>query len=164
MWAEDLNLSSLDEQNEWKEFSEEDKEQVKEDGKKAKQARKKIQNSQIKWKEIAIFLSKILWRYYDNWIIINIIHSFLINIEKEQKNLIFIFDPFIEENHNFHKINDYIIYIKENIKKLKKDHINLIINIIEFEKLWWELFWETLKKDEVNYTNFIKELEKELKS
>ena len=165
MWAEEINLSSLDEKNEWQEASEKDKQKVAEDSKKVKQVRKKIKDYQIKWNEIALFLAKILWRYYDNWFIINIVHSFLENLEKEYDNLVIIFLPFLEQENKFAKIHDYIVYIKDNIKKLNENHIELIVAIIEFEKLWWEMFWITLKKEDsdINYEKFIKELKLELR-
>lgn len=166
MWVEELSLWTLDEKSEWKESSEEEKQKIKEDSKKSTQVRKKIKDSQIKWKEIANFLARILWRYYNNWNIINIIHNFLKHIQQEQKNLIVIFSPFLDKDNKFTKINDYILYIKENIKKINENHIELIISIIEFEKLWWEMFWKTLKKEDsdIGYEKFIRELKKELKS
>jgi len=166
MWAEELNLWTLDEKgNSWKEVSEKESKKVAEDSKKAKQVRKKIKDSQMKWNEIALFLAKVIWRYYNNWIIIKIMHSFLKNLEKEYKKLVIIFSPFLEQKHNFFKINDYLVYIKDNIKELDENHIDLIIEIIEFEKLWWELFWESLRKknSDINYKQFIEEIKETLK-
>jgi len=166
MWSEELNLASLDDQNSSQEVSEKDKQKVTEDAKKTKQVRKKIKDSQLKWKEIASFLAKILWKYYNNWFIINIVHSFLENIYKEYKSLVIIFSPFLEQTTKFTKIHDYISYVKDNIKTLNENHIELIVSIIEFEKLWWEIFWTTLKKEDsdINYEKFIKELKLELRS
>lgn len=168
MWAEELNLWALDEQNNWQEVSEKDKQKVSEDSKKAKQVRKKIKDSQVKWKEIALFLSKILWRYYDNWVIVNIIYTFLKYIEDEYENLLKIFTPFLtsDDSFSYTKINKYIEYIKKNMDILTDEHINLIVSLIECEKLWWDSFWSTLKKkdSDINYENFIKELKLELKS
>lgn len=163
MWVEELNLWVMDEQNNWKEVSEKDKQKVQEDSKKAKQVKKQIKDTQIKWKEIALFLSKVLWRYYDNWFIINIIHNFLTNIEKEYNHLVIIFSPFLDNNNKFKKTNDYIRYIKDNIKSLNSNHIELIVAIVEFEKLWWKEFWNILKKKEYDYNEFTKELKLELK-
>jgi len=171
MWAEELNLASLDEQSSSQEVSEKDKQKVTENSKKAKQIRKKIKDSQLRWKEIALFLAKILWRYYDNWFIINTVHSFLENIDKEYNNLVIIFTPFLEDKRQIEKINDYINYTKNNIKKIDDNHIDLIVSLIESEKLSWEQLkgeqlWGSLKKDDfgISYEKFINELKWELKN
>jgi len=171
MWAEELNLVSLDDQNSSQEVSEKDKQNVSEDSKKAQKVQKQIKKSQIKWKEMALFLAKILWRYYDNWSIINIVHSFLENIDKEYNNLVIIFSPFLEDKREINKINDYINYVKNNIKKIDDNHIDLIVSLIEVEKLSWEQLkgeqlWNSLKKDNsgISYEKFINELKWELKN
>lgn len=163
MLVEDLDMQSLWENAEAWEASEEQKKKVSEDGKKAQKVRKQMIDNQVKSKEFAFLLSKILWRYYDDPFIINYIHNFLLDIEKYQKMLYYIFIPFLEWEKKFEKVNDYVEYIKKNIKSnLKMENLELIIYIIELEKIWWDTFWLNLKNKESKYKIFLEEIKNQL--
>lgn len=162
MSVEELNLWWLDESWESKEVSEKEQQKASEDSKWAGQARKQIQDSKQKTMKIALFLSKILGKYYNNAEIINIMHNFLEDIETQEHNLYFIFAPFLWLGEDkFEKINDYVVYLQKNIEKIEKTHINLVLLLIEIEKLGWEEFWKNLKNTK-NYTSFLQEIEKNL--
>lgn len=164
MSVEDINLWDVAEQWWTKEVSEKEQKKVKEDWKKAKQAHKKIKAQQQEWKKLALFLSKVLGKYYNNSNIINCIHSMLENISIEEKNLYIIFSPFIEHNIVFNKVSEYIKYLKSKLGKVSEEKWKLIFFILEEEKLWWDIFWDNLKswKSKITYKQFKNEILDEL--
>ena len=87
MSAEDFNLWEIAEagSSNQEKVSEEDKRRVAEDRKKAQTAHKQTKKQQKKDGDLAIFLSKVLWRYYHNSDIVNHIHWLLHNIKKNRK-------------------------------------------------------------------------------
>ena len=168
MSAEDFNLWEISENwnSNQEKVSEEDKKQVAEDGKRAKAAHQKVKKQQKKNNDLAVFLSKVLWRYYDNSQIINHIHWMLNKINKTEKLLYKIFSPFVLDQDVPGKISSYVALIKSNSKKLEDEEVELIWNIIEAEKLGWELFWKNLRsgKSEISYKDFKKQILEELKN
>jgi len=168
MSAEDFNLWEISENwNSNKEkISEEDKKQVAEDGKRAKAAHQQVRKQQKKNNDLAVFLSKVLWRYYNNSHIINHIHWMLNDINKTEKLLYNIFSPFVLDQDVPEKISSYVALIKSNSKKLGDEEVGLIWNIIEAEKLGWEIFWKNLKsgRSEISYRDFKRQIIEELKS
>ena len=168
MSAEDFNLWEIAENwnSNQEKVSEEDKKRVAEDWKKATSAHKKVKNQQKKDAGLALFLSKILWRYYNNPEIINHIHWMLNNIKKTEKLLYNIFSPFVQDQDVPDKISSYVALIKSNSKKIEAEETELIWNIIEAEKLGGEVFWKNLKsnKSEISYKDFKKQILQELKS
>ena len=162
MSAEELNLWALDEWwASWKEVSEEEKKKVAEDGKRAQQAHKQVKDMQIKNTEFALFLSRVLKRYYNNEIIVNLLYELLHNLEKNEEIIKIIFAPFVLES-GFSKISDYVDYLKENKNTWNEE---LIFEVIEHEKLWWETLWHNLKnwKTEISYKDFKKQILDSLK-
>lgn len=168
MWAEEFNLWEISENwnSNQEKVSEEDKKRVAEDWKKAKAAHQQVKKQQKKNNDLAIFLAKVLWRYYNNSAIINHIHWMLNNIKKTEKLLYNIFSPFVLDQDVPEKISSYVASIKSNSKKIEAEEVELIWNIIEAEKLGWDVFWKNLKswKTEVSYKDFKKQIIKELKS
>jgi len=168
MSAEDFNLWEISEN--WnpnqEKVSEEDKKQVAEDAKKAKVAHKQIKKQQKKNNDLAVFLSKVLWRYYNDSQIINYIHWMLNDINKTEKLLYNIFSPFVLDQDIPDKISSYVALIKSNSKKLEDEDVELIWNIIEVEKLGWKVFWKNLKSErsEISYKDFKKQILEELKN
>lgn len=165
MWIEDISLAWLSESWNSKEVSEEEKKKAEEDSRWAARAKKQARDSQKKSRDIAIFLSKVLWRYYNNWAIINIIHWLLESIESEEWNLYIIFSPFLNlESYDFTKTNEYVSYLKSKMKKINNTHIELVLLIIESEKLWWKDFWKNLKdsKNLEKYNDFLREVKNNL--
>ena len=162
MSAEELNLWALSEQ--WEsggEVSEEEKKKVQEDSKKAKQVKKQIQTQQIKAKKLADFLSKVLRRYFENEELIVLLYNYLHELDKREQDLYTIFWPFINWE-NFQKVSDFVDYLKE--KEIPSEYTNLLLKLIEAEKLWGEQLWSNLKDEdsEISYEDFMKQLEQEL--
>ncbi len=168
MSIEDFNLWEISENwnSNQEKVSEEDKKQVAEDWKKAKAVHQQVKKQQKKNNDLAVFLSKILWRYYNNPKIINHIHWMLNNIKKTEKLLYNIFSPFVLDQDVPDKISSYVALIKSNFKKIEDEEVELIWDIIEAEKLGWEVFWKNLKSDksEISYEDFKKQILQELKS
>jgi len=165
MTVEDFNLADVSE-NWWnqKEISEKDKQRVAEDWKKAKSIHKSVKKNQQKNWKLAEFLSKILWRYYNNPNIINHIHELLQNIDRTEKLLYNIFSPFVFEQAVPDKIANYISSIQTNKEYIGAEEADLIWNIIEAEKLWGELFWKNLNswKSNISYEEFKNQIKNEL--
>ncbi len=155
---EELDLWAI---SEWvwtgKEVSEKDKQKVQEDGKKAKQAAQAVKKNQSHNHDVALFLSKILKRYYNNDKIISVLFAMIKDIDAYINELYTIFFPFINWK-KIENISDYIEYLKEN--NVDKDYINLIILIIEEERIGWEKLWKSLKSNNANvsYSEFIKSI------
>ena len=92
-------------------------------------------------------------------------------ITDEEKTILKINSENKKTKIEINKINDYINYVKNNIKKIDDNHIDLIVSLIEVEKLSWEQLkgeqlWNSLKKDNsgISYEKFINELKWELKN
>ena len=155
---EQLDLWTI---SEWvwngKEVSEKDKQKVQEDSKKAKQAAQAVKKNQSHNHDIALFLSKILKRYYNNDKIISILFAMIKDIDTYIDKLYKIFFPFITWK-KIENISDYIEYLKENA--IEKDYIDLIILVVEEEKIWWEKLWKSLKSNNANvsYSEFIQSI------
>ena len=155
---EELDLWAI---SEWvwtgKEVSEKDKQKVQEDSKKAKQAAQAVKKNQSHNHDVALFLSKILKRYYNNDKIISVLFAMIKDIDAYINELYTIFFPFINWK-KIENISDYIEYLKEN--NVDKDYINLIILIIEEERIGWEKLWKSLKSNNANvsYSEFIKSI------
>jgi len=141
----------------WKEVSEKDRQKVQEDGKKAQQAAQAVKKNQKHNHDIALFLSKVLKRYYNNDDIVSVLFAMIKNIDEYINHLYIIFSPFLN-NKTIKNISDYIDYLKEN--NISKEYINLIILVMEEEKIWWNKFWKSLKSgnSEISYSDFIKEI------
>ena len=160
---EELRLDDLGE-NEWgKEVSEEEKKKASEDSKWAAQARKQIQKQQAHNYKFAVFLSKVLERYYMDVKIIDYLYKLLPHLEENEQFIIDIFLPFVNSN-KFVSISDYVDYLKKkkvDFKDFKKD---LVFQVIEFEKLGGDELWKSLKKgySTISYEDFKKEILDEL--
>jgi len=162
MWAENLDLWAL---QEWvwqgAEVSEEEKQKVAEQWAAARQAHWQVVASQVKNQKFALFLSKVLKRYFSNEKILELLFFLLHDLEKNETDIKNIFTPFVEWNW-FQKVWDYVEYVKNNNLK---QHKYLILEIIEFEKLGWDILWDSLKtwKSKVSYEDFKKQILDDIK-
>jgi len=157
MPAESLDFGSLAEWLSGWEVTEEAKKKVAEDGKAAAQAHQQVKKDQKKNAVFALLLSKILQRYYSNEKIIDFLYSFLKEVKKNEKYLEILFLPFIEKSKKFHSIEEFVDYLRDNLDYIDP---NIVFEIMEFEKIWWEKLWNNVKngKADISYKDFKKQI------
>lgn len=150
MWFENIDIWALSEW-EWQkqEVSEQAQEQAKKQSSWAFRAHQEVIKNQKHNYTFALFLSKVLSRYFSSEKIIWELFELVKNFEKNKNDIVYIFSPFVNWK-SFSSLSDFLSYINEkNLTQYK----NLLWYIAEFEKLWWDDFWYTLKngKSKVSY-------------